>query len=46
MSTKINQIGNGLYVEVSKMTPWELARLNFRVANGSHVKYEIDEDEN
>ena len=42
----ITQMGDGLYVKVNTMTPWELTRLNFRLANGPNVKYRIDEVEN
>ena len=30
-------------VDVSTMTHWELARLNFRLDNGPNVKYEFDD---
>ena len=35
------KMGNGLYVKVNTMTPWELERLNFNLRNGSNVKYDV-----
>ena len=43
MNTTQTQMSNRQYVDVSTMTHWELARLNFRLANGPNVKYQIDE---
>lgn len=41
MNTTQTQMGNGLYVKVNTMTPWELERLNFNRKNDSNVKYEV-----
>ncbi len=41
MNTTTHQMGNGLYVKVNTMTPWELERLNSNLRNGSNVKYEV-----
>ncbi len=41
MPTTQSQMGNGLDVKVDNVSPWELARVQFRLYNGSNVKYAV-----